>query len=71
VERLLRWHLFDITSTIQEVAFENLGERTPGSLWPMPVLPAGLESGTTFAMQPSGTIHWEIAGEPKHRGEFK
>jgi hypothetical protein len=71
VERLLRWHLFDITSTIQEVAFENLGERTPGSPWPMPVLPAGLESGTTFAMQPSGTIHWEIAGEPKHRGEFK
>ena len=36
----------------------------------MPPLPAGLESGTTFTMQPSGAIRWEIPGEPTHRGEF-
>src|SRR5262245_49565799 len=70
VQRMLHWYLFDITSTIQVVAFETLGEYS-GSAWPMPALPAGLESGRTFAMQPSGTIHWEIPGEPKHGGEFK
>jgi hypothetical protein len=24
-----------------------------------------------LAMQPSGAIHWEIPGEPKHAGDFK
>jgi hypothetical protein len=52
------------------VAFETLAEGS-GSAWPMPPLPAGLESGTTFTMLPSGAIHWEIPGERKHGGEFK
>lgn len=72
MERMLGWHLFDITSKIDEVAFEFLEEGSgSGSAWPMPALPAGLERGATFAMQPSGVIHWEIPGEPKHTGEFK
>ena len=69
-QRVLHWYLFDVASTINMVAFETLGEGS-GSAWPMPALPAGLERGTTFAMQPSGSIHWEIPGEPTHRGEFK
>jgi hypothetical protein len=72
MERMLAWHLFDITSKIDEVAFEFLEEGSgSGSGWPMPPLPAGLASGTMFTMQPSGEIHWEIPGKPKHRGEFK
>jgi hypothetical protein len=72
VERMLAWHLFDITSKIDEVAFEFLEEGSgSGSAWPMPALPAGLASGTMFTMQPSGEIHWDIPGKPKHRGEFK
>jgi hypothetical protein len=71
VQRMLHWSLFDITSKIElVVAFETLAEGS-GSAWPMPPLPAGVESGTTFAMQPSGAIHWQIPGEPKHGGEFK
>jgi hypothetical protein len=71
VQRMLHWSLFDITSKIEVVvAFETLAEGS-GSAWPMPPLPPGLASGTTFAMQPSGAIHWEIPGEPKHGGEFK
>lgn len=68
--RMLHWYLFDITSKIESVAFETLGEAS-GSAWPMPPLPAGLQGGTTFVMQPSGAIHWEIPGQPKHVGEFK
>jgi hypothetical protein len=72
MERMLAWHLFDITSKIDEVAFEFLEEGSgSGSGWPMPPLPAGLASGTMFTMQPSGEIHWEIPGKPKHSGEFK
>jgi hypothetical protein len=72
MERMLAWHLFDITPKIDEVAFEFLEEGSgSGSAWPMPALPAGLAGGTMFAMQPSGAIHWEIPGEPKHGGEFK
>jgi hypothetical protein len=72
VQRVLHWSLFDITSKINVVAFETLEEGSgSGSAWPMPALPAGLASRTTFAMQPSGAIHWEIPGEPKHGGEFK
>jgi hypothetical protein len=73
VQRMLHWSLFDITSKIEVVvAFETLEEGSgSGSAWPMPALPAGLASRTTFAMQPSGAIHWEIPGEPKHGGEFK
>lgn len=71
VDRMLGWHLFDITSKIDEVAFEMLEGAGPGSAWPMPALPKGVESGATFAMQPSGAIHWEIRGAPKHAGEFK
>jgi len=68
---MLHWSLFDITSKIElVVAFETLVEGS-GSAWPMPPLPAGLESGTTFTMLKSGAIHWEIPGEPKHGGEFK
>ena len=37
----------------------------------MQAVPLALESGTTFAMQPLGTIRWDIPGEPKHSGEFK
>jgi hypothetical protein len=71
VQRMLHWSLFDITSRIElVVAFETLAEGS-GSAWPMPPLPAGLESGTTFTMLPSGAIHWEIPGERKHGGEFK
>ena len=66
--RALQWYLFDITSTIEVVAVETLDEDA-GSAWPMP-LPAGLESGTTFTMQPSGATRWEIPGEPTHRGQF-
>jgi hypothetical protein len=69
-QRWLQWFLFDITSTIEVVAVVTLEEGS-GSAWPMPPLPAGLESGTTFTMQPSGAIRWEIPGEPTHRGEFK
>ena len=72
MERMLGWHLFDITSKITEVAFEFLEEGSgSGSAWPMPALPAGLETGANFAMQPSGAIRWEIPGAPKHAGEFK
>jgi hypothetical protein len=67
--RALQWLLFDVTSTIKVVALGTL-EQGSGSAWPMPPLPAGLESGTTFTMQPSGAIRWEIPGEPTHRGEF-
>ena len=67
--RALQWFLFDITSTIEVVALGTL-EEGAGSAWPMPPLPEGLESGTTFTMQPSGAIRWEIPGEPTHRGEF-
>jgi hypothetical protein len=72
-QRGLRWFLFDITSKINEVvAFEALEKGSGfGSAWPMPALPAGLARGTMFAMQPSGAIHWEIPGEPRHAGEFK
>jgi hypothetical protein len=72
VERMLGWHLFDITSKIDEVAFEIFDEGSgSGSAWPMPALPAGLERGAMFAIQPSGAIHWEFRGEPKHAGAFK
>ncbi len=72
MERMLGWHLFDITSKIYEVAFDFLEEGSgSGSVWPMPALPAGLERGATFTMQPSGAIHWETPGKPKHAGEFK
>lgn len=72
MERMLGWHLFDITSKIYEVAFDFLEEGSgSGSVWPMPPLPAGLERGATFTMQPSGAIHWEIPGKPKHAGEFR
>ena len=67
--RWLRWLLFDINSTIEVVAVVTLEEGS-GSAWPMPPLPAGLESGPTFTMQPSGAIRWEIPGEPTRRGEF-
>jgi len=67
--RALQWFLFDITSTIEVVALGTL-EEGAGSAWPMPPLPEGLESGTTFTMQSSGAIRWEIPGEPTHRGEF-
>ena len=67
--RALLLCLFDITSTIEVVALVTLEEGS-GSAWAMPPLPAGLESGTTFTMQPSGAIRWEIPGEPTHRGEF-
>lgn len=67
--RALQLCLFDITSTIEVVALVTLEEGS-GSAWAMPPLPAGLESGTTFTMQPSGAIRWEIPGEPTHRGEF-
>lgn len=72
-ERGLHWFLFDITSKVNEVvAFETLEEGSgSGSAWPKPPLPAGLASGTMFTMHPSGEIHWEIPGEPKHGGEFK
>jgi hypothetical protein len=69
-QRWLQWFLFDITSRLEGVAVETL-EEGAGSAWPMPPLPAGLDSGTTFTMQPSGAIRWEIPGEPTHRGEFK
>ena len=68
-ERWLKWLVWDITSTIEVVAAATLEEGS-GSAWPMPPLPAGLESGTTFTMQPSGAIRWEIPGEPTRRGEF-
>ena len=68
-QRALQWFLFDVTSTIEVVAVVTLEEGS-GSAWPTPPLPAGLESGTTFTMQPSGAIRWEIPGEPTHRGEF-
>jgi hypothetical protein len=67
--RALHWSLFDLGSTINMVAIEVL-EQGSGSAWPMPPLPAGLQSGTIFTMQPSGAIRWEIPGEPTHRGEF-
>jgi hypothetical protein len=67
--RALLWYLFDITSKIEVVAVGTL-EEDAGSAWPMPPLPAGLERGTTFTMQPSGAIRWEIPGEPAHRGAF-
>lgn len=72
-QRGLHWFLFDITSKINEVvALETIEEGSGfGSAWPMPALPAGLATGTMFAMLPSGAIHWEIPGEPKHAGEFK
>jgi hypothetical protein len=57
--RALQWSLLDVSSTIKVVALETL-EQGSGSAWPMPPLPAGVESGTTFTMQPSGAIRWEI-----------
>jgi hypothetical protein len=67
--RAVRWFLLDVTSAISVVGIVVL-EEGPGSAWPQPPLPAGLQSGTTFTMLPSGTIRWEIAGQPGHHGEF-